>query len=162
MASVASSGTSPLGGYDYDPLLAESTGDDESWAFIDPSGSSNPGSISFFPSPASGSLASYGVVGHHPGGGGGGGGGQVQPSPPAPSPLYLDMEQASTSFPMHFPDQASSLSVSSAPDGGFLSSAAAADPQSDISGPFMASQDFIFGDQSLQGQSAVGWGLGEG
>src|SRR3569833_3103420 len=94
MASDASSGTSPRGGYDYDPLLAESTGDDESWAFIDPSGSSNPGSISFFPSPASGSLASYGVVGPHPGGGGGGGGGQVQPSPPAPPPTLRATSRA--------------------------------------------------------------------
>ena len=136
MASIASSGHSPLNGYD--PLLGDSTGDDESWAFIDPSGSSNSGSIGFFPSPASGSLASYNVVNHQ---------NQMQPSPPAPSPLYLDMEQAA-SFSMQYPDQASSLNVSGAPDSGFLTSA----DGTDFNGQFTLPQDFVFDEQQLQGK----------
>lgn len=81
MASVASSGTSP--GSKYDQMQTDIFGDEESWAFIDQAVTSNPGSVGFFPSPESGSLRSYGIVGRP---------NQVQPSPPAPSPLQLDQE----------------------------------------------------------------------
>ncbi len=139
MASVASSGASPLGTYDFDPLLTESASgtDDESWAFIDPSGSSNPGSITFFPSPSS--LASYGIVGHP---------GQMQPSPPAPSPLNLDIEQVAA-FSMPFTEQAP---MSRPSDGAFLNSTR---PQSAMSSHFIATpQQFLLDDQQFQGQTA--------
>lgn len=146
MASVASTGASPLSVYD--PLLAESTGDDESWAFLDLSGSSNPGSIAFFPSPTSGSLASYGVVGHR---------GGVQPSPPAPSPLYLDnhWEQAATSHPMQYADhQTASLSMSTAAattgtaEGQFMTAAHGAAAMQD---QFPLAEDFIFDEREIHG-----------
>lgn len=60
MASVTShtSPHSPL--YDFD-----STGDDEPWQYLDySSGASAPGSVGFLPSPASGSLNGYAIVGH--------------------------------------------------------------------------------------------------
>src|SRR5687767_1536914 len=63
MASTSSQGPSPhLSPYDFD-----SNGDtDESWQYLDfdfSSGSSAPASVGFLPSPASGSLASYALVG---------------------------------------------------------------------------------------------------
>ncbi|PNY23656.1 Uncharacterized protein TCAP_06406 [Tolypocladium capitatum] len=62
MASVTSQGAPPHSSpYDFD-----STGDtDESWQYIDYStGDSAPGSVGFLPSPASGSLSGFAVVGH--------------------------------------------------------------------------------------------------
>ncbi|KAK5989979.1 hypothetical protein PT974_08242 [Cladobotryum mycophilum] len=62
MASVTSQNASPhLSPYDFD-----STGDtDESWQYLDYSSSASaPGSIAFLPSPASGSLSGFAVVGH--------------------------------------------------------------------------------------------------
>lgn len=91
MASVDSSGTSPLAALDAFQGGEYIPADDESWAFISPDGlapSSN-GSVDFFPSPDTGSLRSYGIVrraGSH----------GVQPSPPAPSPLFLDTESSSS------------------------------------------------------------------
>ncbi|POR35668.1 Uncharacterized protein TPAR_04144 [Tolypocladium paradoxum] len=64
MASVTSQGPSPYSSpYDFD-----STGDtDESWQYIDySSGGSAPGSVGFLPSPASGSLSGFAIVGHVP------------------------------------------------------------------------------------------------
>jgi hypothetical protein len=60
MASVTSH-TSPHSSlYDFD-----STGDEEPWQFLDySSGASAPGSVGFLPSPASGSLNGYAIVGH--------------------------------------------------------------------------------------------------
>ena len=136
MTSVAS-GASPLAGFDIP--LGESSGDEETWAFLEAASSSNPGSIGFFPSPPSGSMASWGVIGTH---------GQIQPSPPAPSPLYLDPEQTST-YSLHFPDQTSSLDVSGVSDAGFLASVDAA---VDLQSHFLTPQDFLFGDPQLQGQ----------
>lgn len=64
MASVTSQNASPHAGsspYDFD-----SNGDtDESWQYIDySSGASVTGSIGFLPSPASGSLNGFAIVGH--------------------------------------------------------------------------------------------------
>lgn len=92
MASVASSGTSPLAALDAFQGGEYMPADDESWAFISPDGlapSSN-GSVDFFPSPDTGSLRSYGII-HRAGSHGG-----VQPSPPAPSPLFLDTDSSSS------------------------------------------------------------------
>src|SRR5205809_561693 len=94
MASVASAGTSsPMSGYDV--LGTESTGDtDESWQYIDLSAASasNPASLEFFPSTASGSLAGYAIVG------------QQQPhaegSPVPLSPFFLDVDQTGFQAPV--------------------------------------------------------------
>ncbi|KAK0389228.1 hypothetical protein NLU13_2803 [Sarocladium strictum] len=64
MASTSSQGPSPhLSPYDFD-----SNGDtDESWQYLDfdfSSGSSAPASVGFLPSPGSGSLEGYAIVGH--------------------------------------------------------------------------------------------------
>lgn len=63
MASVHSQNASPHSASVYD---FESTGDtDESWQYIDySSGASVTGSIGFLPSPASGSLNGFAIVGH--------------------------------------------------------------------------------------------------
>jgi hypothetical protein len=63
MASVTSQNASPHSSSTYD---FESTGDtDESWQYIDySSGASVTGSIGFLPSPASGSLNGFAIVGH--------------------------------------------------------------------------------------------------
>ncbi len=62
MASVASQNTSPHPS----PYDVDSSGDtDESWQYIDySSGASAPGSVGFLPSPASGSLSGFAIVGH--------------------------------------------------------------------------------------------------
>lgn len=63
MASVTSQNASPHSSSPYD---FDSTGDtDESWQYIDySSGASVSGSIGFLPSPASGSLSGFAIVGH--------------------------------------------------------------------------------------------------
>lgn len=63
MASVTSQNASPHSSSPYD---FGSTGDtDESWQYIDySSGASVSGSIGFLPSPASGSLNGFAIVGH--------------------------------------------------------------------------------------------------
>ncbi|KAH0490566.1 hypothetical protein TgHK011_002028 [Trichoderma gracile] len=63
MASVTSQNASPHSSSPYD---FDSTGDtDESWQYIDySSGASVTGSIGFLPSPASGSLNGFAIVGH--------------------------------------------------------------------------------------------------
>jgi hypothetical protein len=63
MASVSSQTASPHSSSPYD---FDSTGDtDESWQYIDySSGASVTGSIGFLPSPASGSLNGFTIVGH--------------------------------------------------------------------------------------------------
>ncbi|RYP92268.1 hypothetical protein DL770_001581 [Monosporascus sp. CRB-9-2] len=65
---------------------------------------SNPASsVGFYPSPSSGSLGSWGIVGYS---------NQVQPSPPAASPLNLDAD-AQHGYPTSFPDQSDRSVMSS-------------------------------------------------
>lgn len=92
MASVTSHTSPHTSPYDFEAT------DDESWQYLDySSGASAPGSVGFLPSPASGSLNGYAIVGHtHP---------QLTPPQVAVSPLSLvDMEYtlllpAAPSFP---------------------------------------------------------------
>lgn len=138
MTSVAS-GQSPHQVYETllnrDPNAPDS---EEDWAFLDASSASNPGSISFLPSPGTGSLASYGVIGFQ-------GGARMQPSPPpAPSPLYLDLD-AGLTFPTEFsPDQVSSLSmnVTSADISHLMASPGVQTPSDLGAVPMMAMPDF--------------------
>ena len=78
MASVTSQNASPHASSPYD---FDSTGDtDESWQYIDySSGASVTGSIGFLPSPASGSLNGFAIVGHVSPPSQGGGGGVLSP-----------------------------------------------------------------------------------
>lgn len=102
MASVASSGASPLSGYDF-PQAPEPADDTEEnqWTLFSVPNSSGPSSAGFFPSPA-GSAAlgsSWGVVGHD---------GHLQPSPTAASPLNLNLDsfdQQSIYPPSSYVDQ---------------------------------------------------------
>lgn len=89
MASVASSGASPLSGYEF-PQAPESTDDpdENQWTLFSVPNSSGPNSAAgFFPSPAASAAislgSSWGIVGHD---------GQLQPSPTAASPLNLNLD----------------------------------------------------------------------
>jgi hypothetical protein len=120
MASVASASPS---GNSYQ--RAESTDDSDSWQYID----SNPASV-FFPSPVSGSLNSWGVVGYP---------NQVEQSPPAVSPLQLDPDHQhvySTSFQ---DSQDTSMMATTGIDNQFMATFAG-DQQ------FMPGQEFMFQD----------------
>jgi Fungal Zn(2)-Cys(6) binuclear cluster domain len=132
MASVSSRGRSPQSPYDFD-----STGDtDESWQYLEyQSGSSNAASIGFLPSPASGSLNGYAIIG------------QVAPSPTAVSPFYLDPEQPAFP-PTTFPDQSDAFTTTStAPvtEPHFISNMQEAE--------FLAPQGFLFTEQQLNGMA---------
>lgn len=145
MASVASSGVSPLR---TDPTRSDT---DDSWAYVEMLSSSNPGSVGFFPSPASGSLNSWGVIGIGIGGGAGSipGSGQMHqhPSPlePAPSPLYLDDEQSGLSGATSFPE--CGFDVTSAPnESSFMNSGMLRNEG------VMTRQDFMFTEEELNGE----------
>lgn len=112
MASVASSGAaSPHSAFG---VGAEGEEQEDPWTHIGFPGSSNASSVGFFPSPASASLQSWGVVEHT---------GQLvelgpfAPSPPAPSPLHLDsalQQQQHASFPPStYAEQGSSFAPTS-------------------------------------------------
>ncbi|KAJ2973695.1 hypothetical protein NQ176_g6461 [Zarea fungicola] len=64
MASVSShTSSSHPSPYDFDSNGGDT---DESWQYIDYSSSASaPGSVGFLPSPASGSLNGYAIIGHH-------------------------------------------------------------------------------------------------
>ncbi|KAK4210954.1 hypothetical protein QBC37DRAFT_442420 [Rhypophila decipiens] len=103
MASVASSGASPLSGYEYvqNPDGSTDEQDENQWTLFSVPSSAGPGSAGFFPSPAaSASLgSSWGIVGHD---------GHLQPSPTAASPLNLNLDsfdQQSIYPPSSFVDQ---------------------------------------------------------
>lgn len=118
MASIASASPSShsfQGG-------AESGDDSESWQYLD----SNAASVGFFPSPASGSLQSWGVVGYT---------NQLGQSPPAVSPLRLDIDQ-----------HGSSASLSDQPD---LSMMIAPSFDGDFPSGFSGEQVGLGGDPSL-------------
>lgn len=100
MASVASSGTSPLSGYEFPQ--AESTGDpDENhWTLVplpSTASASRTNSAAIFPSPASGSMNSWAYVDAN---------GQIQASPGALSPLNLDFDPQASFPPQSFADPA--------------------------------------------------------
>ncbi|KAK2608799.1 hypothetical protein QQS21_002656 [Conoideocrella luteorostrata] len=105
MASVTSHTSPHSSSYDFD----SAGGDDDSWHYIDySSGASAPGSVGFLPSPASGSLNGYAIVGNP----------HLTPPQASVSPLSLvDMDQtmflpSGTSFGQN--DQFSSPSAGDA------------------------------------------------
>nr|XP_036575336.1 fungal zn binuclear cluster domain containing protein [Colletotrichum truncatum]KAF6781894.1 fungal zn binuclear cluster domain containing protein [Colletotrichum truncatum] len=124
MTSVSSRGRTPHSPYDF-----ESAADtDESWQYLDYN--SYPASVGFLPSPASGSLNGYAVVGN------------VASSDPAGlSPLNLDLDQGGFSA-TGFPDQTDAFAAPApSVDGQF--NAGAQDP--DILTP----QQYLFSEEQL-------------
>lgn len=132
MASVASQGPSPHGS----PYGFDSTDDsDESWQYVDySSGASATASVGFMPSPASGSLSGFAIVGH-----------VSPPSQAGMSPLHFgDMDQqvflpASTAYP----PQTSEPIVSDI----FSASASEGFPPSDS---FLTPQQYLFSQENSQ------------
>lgn len=127
MASVSSRGPTPHSPYDFESG-AET---DESWQYLDYSYA--PSSVGFLPSPASGSLNGYAVVGN------------VAGSDPASlSPLNLDHLDQGAFSAAAFPDQSEAFTApTSSADGQF--NAGAQDP--DILTP----QGYLFS-QQLSGE----------
>ncbi|KAJ6789880.1 hypothetical protein PWT90_04267 [Aphanocladium album] len=132
MASVSShNSSSHPSPYDFD-----SNGDtDESWQYIDYSSSgSAPGSVGFLPSPASGSLNGFALIGHHT---------TATPSQhsmsPMPPPLG-DGEQA-------FLPPATTLPMGGAMEAGEFSMTTAGDFMAD--GIFMTPQEYLFAPDDL-------------
>lgn len=101
MASVASSGASPLSGYEYSSNPDQTSDEENIWQFINSAG---PSSVDFFPSPASGSLGSWQMVG----------GQSMQPSPPALSPLNLDYDAQAAFTESAYTNQAAQFPTTSA------------------------------------------------
>lgn len=134
MASVSShNGSSHPSPYDFD-----SNGDtDESWQYIDYSSSgSAPGSVGFLPSPASGSLNGFALIGHH----------RATPTTnsqhsmsPVPPPLG-DGEQP-------FLPPATSLPMSDAMDAGEFAMTTTSGFMAD--GIFMTPQEYLFAPDAL-------------
>ncbi|KAK8049840.1 hypothetical protein PG994_011570 [Apiospora phragmitis] len=139
MASVASA--SPSGSSFQQP---DSADESESWQYIE----SNPGSVAFFPSPASGSLNSWGLVGFPD---------QLENSSPGSaavsplqlndhhqqSPQYQQQRQKQQVFSGSYTDQANASMIASAGMEGQFFASLASDPQLAAA----AGQDFMFNDQ---------------
>ncbi|KAM3478050.1 hypothetical protein MY8738_006150 [Beauveria namnaoensis] len=132
MASVSShNSSSHPSPYDF-----ESNGDtDESWQYIDySSGGSAPGSVGFLPSPASGSLNGFAIVGHNA---------TTSPSQPCMSPVpppLGDDDQV-------FLPPATTLPMSGAMESGELVMVTAGELMAD--GMFMTPQEYLFAQNSL-------------
>ncbi|GKT52060.1 uncharacterized protein ColSpa_12241 [Colletotrichum spaethianum] len=126
MTSVSSRGPTPHSPYD-----AQSAADtDESWQYLD--NASYPASVGFLPSPASGSLNGYAVVGHH-----------ASSDPAGLSPLNLDLDPDQPAFSAaSFPDQAETF-VAPAPaaDGQFVAGGQESD--------FLTPQGYLFSEEQV-------------
>lgn len=107
---------------------ADSADDSDSWQYVN----SNPASVGFFPSPASGSLGSWGLVGMP-------NQAESSPSAVAVSPLQLDDYQAYSSSSYAEQADAAMMDITSF-DSQFM-----AGLPSDM--PLASGQDFVFDDQ---------------
>ena len=107
---------------------ADSADDSDSWQYVD----SNPASVGFFPSPASGSLGSWGLVGMP-------GQAEGSPSAVAVSPLQLDDYQAYSTSSYAEQADAAMLGIAGI-DGQFMTGF-----PGDM--PLASGQDFVFDDQ---------------
>ncbi|ATY64495.1 Fungal transcriptional regulatory [Cordyceps militaris] len=134
MASVSShNGSSHPSPYDFD-----SNGDtDESWQYIDYSSSgSAPGSVAFLPSPASGSLSGFAIIGHHHTTT------MASPSQHSMSPVLGDAgDQA-------FLPPPTSLPMSAAMEAGDFAMATTGDFMA-ADGMFMTPQEYLFAQDAL-------------
>jgi len=126
MASVASSGASPLSGFDFSQH-PDSTGDPEEniWTLVSvPPSSAGANSAAFFPSPTASAVlgSSWGIVGSY--------GGHLAHSPSAASPLELshsidisDFDPSAFATPSHAEQDHHSYGIPSAhPDSQFFPS----------------------------------------
>ncbi|KAK2029868.1 hypothetical protein LX32DRAFT_587774 [Colletotrichum zoysiae] len=121
MASVSSRGPTPHSPYD----VQSAADTDESWQYLDYA--SYPTSVGFLPSPASGSLNGYAVVGHH-----------ANSEPVGLSPLNLDLDPDQSVFSAAgFPDQADDFTA----DGQFVASGQESD--------FLTPQGYLLSEQQL-------------
>ncbi|KAK1999944.1 hypothetical protein LX36DRAFT_655000 [Colletotrichum falcatum] len=123
MASVSSRGPTPHPPYD-----AQSAADtDESWQY--PDYASYPASVGFLPSPASGSLNGYAIVGRH-----------ASSDPAGLSPLNLDLgpDQSAAGFPDQ--DEVFAAPIPSA-DGQFVAPGQESD--------FLTPQGYLFSQEQL-------------
>ncbi|GKT73512.1 hypothetical protein ColTof4_05935 [Colletotrichum tofieldiae] len=127
MTSVSSRGPTPHSPYD----VQSAADTDESWQYLDYA--SYPASVGFLPSPASGSLNGYAVVGHHAG------------SDPAAglSPLNLDLDPDQSAFSSaSFPDQAEAFATSApSADGQFVAGGEESD--------FLTPQGYLFSEEQV-------------
>lgn len=140
MASVTSHTSPHPSPYDF-----ENT-DDESWQYVDySSGASAPGSVGFLPSPASGSLNGYAIVGHAHAA-------HLTPPQASVSPLSLvDMDQtmflpAGTSF---LRQEEFTTGMGTAADGFGQASGGA-------NGSFLTPQEYLFADGELSQREVTG------
>ena len=130
MTSTMSRGPSPHASSPYDPR----SDSEESWQYIDyASTGSGPASIGFLPSPASGSLNGFAVVGRV-------GGHSVIPAPESPAYLDLDQPQFPADSTAGFADQI---------DGGFVSQAVTSSPSVQSGSLFMGSGAATAGSMGL-------------
>ncbi|TQV99879.1 Fungal transcriptional regulatory protein [Cordyceps javanica] len=133
MASVSShNGSSHPSPYDFD-----SNGDtDESWQYIDYSSSASaPGSVGFLPSPASGSLNGFAIIGGH--------NATTSPSQHSMSPVPLPLGDGDQPF---LPP-ATSLPMSAAMEPGEFAMTTAGEFMTD--GMFMTPQEYLFAQDAL-------------
>jgi hypothetical protein len=140
-SSVASAGTSPMSGYDFQ---TDSTGDQDEnlWMFLNAGGSSvsSNAALSFSPASLPGSMSSWAMVNSRSR--------QVQQPP---SPLNLDLDQDYSSFPSSTYGDAipTGFSVTSAPaEGQFVP-----DGQ-----PYLTSEDMLFGDTTFSNNNITDLG----
>ncbi|KAK1987188.1 hypothetical protein LZ30DRAFT_580417 [Colletotrichum cereale] len=126
MASVSSRGPTPHSPYD----VQSAADTDESWQYLDYA--SYPASVGFLPSPASGSLNGYAVVGHH-----------ASSDPAGLSPLNIDLEPDQSAFSAAgFTDQVDAFSAPApSADGQFVASG----PESD----FLTPQGYLFSEEQI-------------
>lgn len=136
MASVTSHTSPHTSPYDFDNT------EDESWQYLDySSGASAPGSVGFLPSPASGSLNGYAIVGHTHA--------HLTPPQASVSPLSLvEMDQtmflpAGTSFTAQ-----EGFGASDGP-AGFVQGSENETAGGSVSGSFLTPQEYLFADGGL-------------
>ncbi|OAA78241.1 Fungal transcriptional regulatory protein [Akanthomyces lecanii RCEF 1005] len=133
MASVSShNSSSHPSPYDFD-----SNGEtDESWQYIDYSSSASaPGSVGFLPSPASGSLNGFAIIGHHT---------TTSPSQHSLSPVLPPLGEGEQQA---FLPPATSVPMSGAMESGEFAMTTAGDFMAD--GIFMTPQEYLFAEDAL-------------
>lgn len=131
MTSVSSRGPTPHSPYD----VQSAADTDDSWQYLD---YSYPASVGFLPSPASGSLNGYAVVGNI-----------VGSDPAGLSPLNLDREQPDFSA-ASFPDQAEAFAAPlPSAEGQFVTGAQESD--------FLTPQGYLFSEEQLNINGESRW-----
>lgn len=145
-------GPSPnLSASPYD-LTGTPSSEDESWQYLDYSSSA---SVGFLPSPASGSLNGYAVVGH-------------AQMPAAESPLYLDLDQPFPAGSMSGGSASGGMGASLGGASGSLDGGASGSMSGGVGeggfesvgenagagqfGPFLTPQDLLLTDEQLNGE----------